>query len=268
MRTQVKSIWQRDGRRRFAITALLVLAGGCTELPGPAKAQVAEARNDYLKRDLASARTKLDDVLTHYSLFTGAAEAYYLRAKINAESSNKAAAERDAKQCIQLAQDSELKAKANAMAGTLAFETGDDNAAAGYFADAVKHLPEKPPADLVRFRYGLCLQRLGRWDEARTPFGVLIVRSPTSDLAEHARRMYEWRGDYYSIQCGAFQDGRAASQLASKLKNAGLAARVEPRGRLGQTLHYVLVGQYPTYVLAEQALGSVRRHVSGAVIAP
>lgn len=268
MQIRSESIWKGVTTRRIVLATLAMLAGGCTELPGPAKAQVAEARDDYLKRDLSAARTKLDDVLSHYSMFAGAAEAYYLRAKINAESSDKSAAVRDVKQCIQLAQDKELKAKANAMAGTLAFETGDDNAAAGYFADAVKHLPEKPPADLVRFRYGLCLQRLGRWDDARTQFGVLVQRYPSSDLAEHARRMYEWRGDYYSIQCGAFQDGRAASQLASKLKNAGLAARVEPRGRLGQTLHYVMVGQYPTYVLAEQALGSARRHVSGAVIAP
>lgn len=254
------------GRVPFALCILTM--AGCAELPGPAKEQVAQAREDYLKRDLPAARTKLDDVLTHYSMFTGAAEAYYLRAKINAESSNKAAATRDAKQCIQLAQDNDLKAKANAMAGTLAFETGDDNSAIQYFADAVKHLPEKPPADLVRFRYGVCLQRLGRWDDARTQFATLLQRYPSSDLAEHASRLNEWRGNYFSIQCGAFQDGRAAAQMANKLKQAGLDARVEPRGRLGQTLHYVLVGQYPTYVLADSALGAVRRHVSGAVIAP
>lgn len=248
--------------------AALMLIGGCAELPAPAARQVAEARNDYLKRDIASARTKLDDVLTHYSMFTGAAEAYYLRSKINAETSNKAAAKRDATQCIQLAQDKELKAKASAMAGTLSFESGDDSSAVAYFSDAMKGLPEKPPADLVRFRYGVCLQRLGRWDEARRQFGIILQRYPSSDLAEHAKRMYEWRGDYFSIQCGAYQDGRAAAQLANKLKRAGLDARVESRGRLGQSLQYVLVGQYPTYVLADSALGAVRRHVSGAVIAP
>lgn len=171
--------------------AALVLIGGCAELPAPAALQVAEARNDYLKRDIASARTKLDDVLTHYSMFTGAAEAYYLRSKINAETSNKAAAKRDATQCIQLAQDKELKAKASAMAGTLCFESGDDSSAVAYFSDAMKGLPEKPPADLVRFRYGVCLQRLGRWDEARRQFGIILQRYPSSDLAEHAKRMYE-----------------------------------------------------------------------------
>ncbi len=237
-------------------------------MPPHAQKQVSAAREDYTKRNLSGARTKLDDVLGSYGSYTGAAEAFYLRAKIHAETSDKVGALRDARRCIDLSTDKMLTAKAQAIAGAVELETGNKAAAIRYFADALKHLPEKPPTDLVRYRYAICLQHEGRWGEARRELATLLQRHPSSDLAEHARRMLEWPGDYFTIQCGAYQEPSSAQDFANKLHRAGLSARVEIRPRSGQRLHTVFVGQYPTYNAAQSAMASVKRHASGAVIAP
>lgn len=247
---------------------VLPLVAGCTELPLHAKQQVSAAQEDYIHRRLPAARSKLDDVLTTFGNYTGAAEAFYLRAKIHAESSGKVAALRDAKRCIELSQDPNLTAKAHAMAGTLQYESGAQAAAIPHFATALERLPERPPNDLIRYRYAVSLQHEGRWSEARREFAILVQRYPSGDLAEHARRMLAWPGDYFSIQCGAYHDRLGAESLASKMRMHGLSVRIEPRTRSGKTLQTVLVGQYPTHRAAQAALASVRKHVSGAVIAP
>lgn len=259
---------RRSRSRRFHAVLVLPFVAGCTELPLHARQQVTDAQEDYVNRKLPAARTKLDSVLNTFGSYTGAAEAYYLRAKINAESSNKAAALRDAQRCIQLSQDRTLKSKAQAMAGTLQFETGAQAAALPNFEAALVHLPERPPADLIRYRYGICLQHEGRWSEAREQFSTLVQRYPSGDLAERARRMLDWPDNHFSIQCGAYLDRSSADSQLKKLQRAGLSPRIEPRTRSGKTLQTVLVGQYQTYSAAQAALPSVKKQVSGAVIAP
>lgn len=258
---------------RWPAVLALPLVASCAELPPNAQKQVASAREDYTKGNYPSARTKLDDVLKSYSSYTGAAEAYYLRAKILAETSRpgspeKAAALRDAKRCIDLSTDSMLTAKAQAIAGTLEYESGSKASAIRYYADALKHLPEKTPTDLVRYNYATCLQHEGRWSEARREYTTLLQRHPGSDLAERARRMLDWPGDYFTIQCGAFRDPTSATNLSNKLRSAGLSARVEPRTRSGEALNMVYVGRYPTYQAAQSAMASVMKHVTKAEIAP
>ncbi|RIK63789.1 MAG: hypothetical protein DCC65_15215 [Planctomycetota bacterium] len=259
---------RRRSSPRFHAVLVLPFVAGCTELPLHAKQEVSQAQEDYLDRKLPAARARLDNVLNTFGDYTGAAEAYYLRAKINAETSNKSAALRDAQRCIELSQDRELTSKAHAMAGTLQFETGATAAAIPHLEAALTRMPERPPADLIRYRYGVCLQHEGRWSEARREFSTLVQQYPAGDLAERARRMLEWPGDHFAIQCGAFHDRSSAESQISALRHSGLSPRIEPRSRSGKTLQTVLVGQFRTYSAARSALPSVKKVVSGAVIAP
>jgi tetratricopeptide (TPR) repeat protein len=229
---------------------------------------VEAAREDYDRSDFSAARGKLDGVLSTYPNWIGSAEPYYLRALCRVHLSDKAGALTDAEKAVELSRDETLTTNARAMAGTLAFETGDEAAARAHFAEAIQSLPERAETALVRYRYGLCLQHAGEWKEARAQFAIVVQRHPSGDLAEHARRMVEWPADHFSIQCGAFQQRSGASQLSAKIARSGLPARVESRSRLGKQLHVVLVGQYSNYAEAEAALPSVKRHVPGAVIAP
>lgn len=264
------SRWKRRrwiGPRLHAVFALPLVAG-CTELPLGAKQELNKAGEDYRRQDYRGAQTKLDGILSTYHAYTGAAEAYYLRALVHVKQSNKTAALADAERCIALAQDKTLAAQAAAMAGTLSFEMGNEAKALDYFAKALKGMPEKPPADLLRYRYAVCLQHEGRWSEARREFGTLLQRYPQSDISANARRMYEWKGDYFALQCGAYQDQSSATKQMQKLRKVGLSPRIETQTRLGKTLYMVFVGQYPKYDAAQEALRSVRAKVPNAVIAP
>lgn len=260
-------------KRRWMLPRLhaalaIPFVAGCVELPLPAKQELSKAGEDYRRKDYHGAQAKLDGILATYHSYTGAADAYYLRALCQVSLSNKAAALSDVERCIALSQDKKLTAEAHAMAGALKFESGKDAEALDHFAQALKDLPEKPPADLVRFRYAICLQHQGRWSDARREFGRLLQRYPGGDLSESARRMSEWKGDYFAIQCGAYQDSSSAAKQMQKLKKTGLAARVDAQSRSGKTLYVVYVGQYPNYDAAQEALRTIRGKVSGALIAP
>mgnify|MGYP003693638779 CR=1 FL=1 len=86
-----------------------------------------------------------------------------------------------------------MTAEAHAMAGTLNFEASNETDAIDHFAQAAKDL-RKAPADLVRYRYAVCLQRQGRWSEARREFGTLVQRYPSGDIGENARHRWSGRG--------------------------------------------------------------------------
>ncbi|HKQ47433.1 MAG TPA: SPOR domain-containing protein [Phycisphaerae bacterium] len=264
------SRWKRRrwiGPRLHAVFTLPLVAG-CTELPHGAKQELNKAGEDYRRQDYGGAQTKLDGIISTYHAYSGVAEAHYLRALVYVKQSNKAGALADAERCLALSQDKALTSQAAAMAGTLAFEAGDEARALYHFARALKGLPEKPPTDLVRYRYAVCLQHEGRWTEARREFGTVVQRYPQSTITENARRMYEWKGDYFAIQCGAYQDQSSATKQMKKLRTAGLSPRIESQSRLGKTLYMVFVGQYPKYAAAQEALRSIRAKVPNAVIAP
>ncbi len=266
-----RCVEMRTFRRRrgwLVLLATMITAPGCAELPASAKQQLIDAYGAYTRKDPQSAKRTLDAFLSQYPEHPESAEAYYLRALCLAEASDKAQANTDAQQCIRLTHNVELAAKAHAMAGTLLMESGKTAAAIRHYSDALKGMPERPPTDLVRYRYATCLQREGDWRQARLEFAAVFQRYPTGALAEHARRMYDWPHDFFSIQCGAFRERRGADELASKLKRAGLDGRVEMRPRSGEPMNMVFVGRFPQYAQGEEALRVVQRQVAGAMIVP
>lgn len=237
-------------------------------MPPAAKQQLADAENAYRQGNYPAALSTLNTLLSQYPEYPEAADAYYLRSLCYAKQSNKQKAVEDAQHSIRLCKQDDLKARAHATAATLLWESGKTGAAILHYTEALKGLPETPPTDLVRFRYGMCLQREGQWRQARGQFTTISQKYPGSELAEHARRMNEWPVDGFRIQCGAFREQAEANRLAEKLGKAGLSARVESRERSGETLQMVYVGQYSRYDQAQQALRAVQRQVSDAAIVP
>ena len=256
---------------RAALVCILTAApmlAGCAELPTSAKQKLLQAEREYRDADYRAARRDLDRFLGEYPHHSESAQAYYLRALCLVQQSDKAKANEDIQHCIRLSRHTNLTAKAHAMAGALLYESGNTRSALSHYAKALKNLPEQPPTDRVRFRYGLCLQRNGEWEKAKAQFSLVFQRYPDSKCAAEARKLYDCPTNAFSIQCGAFRNKSAAGELKAKLKRLGLNGRIESRPRSGEFLHYVFVGRYSRYDQAEHALGRVRHHIKDALITP
>jgi len=263
-----RGLWVPRYAARWPFVVTIPLVAGCVELPAPAKEQLAQAEKDYRGQNYREASNKLEDILRKYPEYKQSAEAYYLRSQVRVAQNNKLGASTDVKKCLSLSMNPDLTARAHATAGQLAFETGDFPDAAQHLEAALRKIPEKPPADLVRFRLAVCLARIGEWRKARPQFAAVYQRYPDSAVAAQAKALFEWPWDYFVIQCGAFRDQAQANRLAQKLTAAGLSARVESRPRLGEGLYTVCVGIYPKFEQAQEALRSVKGKSPGAVVAP
>lgn len=230
--------------------------------------RVVKAESDYRNQRYEEANQTLTAFLRDFPESKESAEAYCLRALCNVKLNNKARAEADAQTCVRLASDSTVKANAHATLASLLYESGKTDQALDHYGAALKVLPDKPPADLLRYRYGICLQRAGRWQDARREFASVYQRYPGSDLAPHAKRLYNWDIDGYAIQAGAFRESGSASELNQQLRRQGLPSRVDRIARSGEWLHTVYVGNYTTYREATNALPVVRRVVRDAFVMP
>ena len=266
---RAKRSWQR-GRLFPLCSGLILFCGvGCKPIPTSLDLkQVVKAESDYRNHRFKEADETLTAFLRRFPDHADSAEAYCLRSLCNVELNRKAKAESDAQTCVKLAQNSTVKANAHATLATLLYENGKTDQALDHYSAALKVLPDKPPADLLRYRYGICLQRAGRWQDARREFASVYQRYPGSDLAPHAKRLQSWNIDGYAIQAGAFRESAAASDLNQKLRRSGLPSRVDRVARSGEWLHTVYVGNYTTYREATSALPVVRRVVRDAFVMP
>ncbi len=250
------------------LVALLVIAQGCTELPPGEWERLNQAKAACQRHDYRAALPTLDEILSKYPFATSAADAYYLRSLCHSHLSNKVQAEADARACIEKSKNPALTADAHATLAVLLLEANRSPEALGHFERAFSGAPPRPNDDLLRYRYGLCLQREGRWKEAREAFAAVLKQSPGGGAAPHARRAHEWRNDFYAIQCGAFRDAGGAEQLKARLAGLGLKSWVASQARAGEALHTVFVGRYSRYDEARDAVASVQRHAAGAFIVP
>lgn len=257
-------IWRPRMRLFFAA----VLCGGCVDLPPAGKVKLADAEKSYRANDIRKATQTLDEIIREFPEHRESAFAYYLRALCHERADRVVDAGRDVQKCIALSTNPTLTAKARAMAGAFYFDSGNVTAAIEQYAKAVEALPKEPPADMVRYRYGVCLQRHNEWANARKQFEIVIRDFPASQAAPWARRMLQWRHEFFSVQCGVFRDRGAAASLAGRLTSARLNGWYEPQIRDGATMQVVFSGRHKTYELAKAAVASVRRIAPDAAVAP
>jgi len=235
------------------------------------KEELVVADRDYAKGDTAAANKRLDSIILQYPIAVESAEAYYLRALCRIKQGKSGDALADLQQCVKLSSRSDLTGKAYAAMGGIQQDMGQWGPAAESYQKALQNLP-KPgspgPTDQVLLRYGMCLQRQGRWDEAREAFSTLINRYPNSPFVEDARRRFSWKHSYFSIQCGAFVRPSQADGLIRKLRSALSEAWIEPEARFGRPMYVVYEGKYGTYAQADGGLRTARHVTPEAFIVP
>ena len=99
----------------------------------------------------------------------------------------------------------ELKGSLYAQLGNLEYEAGRYEAAASQYRRAEPYLDDESPSDRILLRYGLSLQRCGRFRHAKVVLLDLLDRFGTGPAAAEARRALSHVGNHYSIQCGVYR---------------------------------------------------------------
>ena len=256
---------------RLALLSAAPIVAGCTQLPPHMRQELVQADQAYNKGDIPGATKRLDSILLQYPIAVESAEAYYLRAMCRIKQGRSGDAMADLQQCVKLSSRNDLTGKAWAALGGIQQDMGQWGPAADSYRKALQNLPTTGSpgvTDQVLLRYGICLQRQGKWNEAREPFSTLIKRYPNSPFVEDARRRFSWKHQYFSIQCGAYTRPSQADGQLRKLRSALSEAWLEPEARFGRPMYVVYAGKYGTYAQAEGGLRNARRVTPEAFIVP
>ncbi len=250
------------------IVALGGVVSGCAALPGPAVRQIREADAAYSAQRYAEADKILSPVIDDYMASPDIAEALYLRGLCRLRTGRSVEAQADLEGALERSQRPDLTDRLHTQLGNLEFDQERYNRAVGYYEDSYRDLPNRAPKDRVGLQYGLALQRLGRFGEAREVFNDVATHFTDTDFGAEARRKATWAHDYFTIQCGAYRDIAAAHRLAQTLKDKGVDALAVPEEGVSSKLYMVRVGRYRTYAAARQALPGVQRAQRDAFITP
>ncbi|MFO0839754.1 MAG: SPOR domain-containing protein [Phycisphaerae bacterium] len=256
--------------RRLSALLLAVPLLGCATTLSPEQRQwLQDGRAAYADGKYNRAIEIYTRLIDQASKTPEAGEAYYVRGMSLAKVNNRAAAYSDLRQAASRTEDAEIHWKSNVVLGTLAYEDERWPEAARALGAAAQAMPAAPPLDLVLFRLGSSLERMGNWRAARAAFERLAQTFQNGDYAAAARRRLKSGANAFSIQCGAFSRRENADRLAADLRSRGFAPalRAESSGGSG-SLILVLVGQYSSYAEAGRALSQIQRVVPDAKIWP
>lgn len=252
---------------RLIIALFAVAVSGCASQPQPKIQQVDQARAAYEARRYDRCEKILTAYLRQNAMKPEAAEAYYVRGLSRIRSGNRSKAKRDIETGHRIARDNELKAMLAVQLGNFDFDDERYGRARDHYEGAVKHLPDGSPSDKALYRLAVSQFRVGQFREGRKSLAELIRRFPKSTLAPAANRIKNWDGEYFTIQCGAFNSQPRAQQAARSLRRSGFNA-ITVRDTNSTIRHVVRVGKFRTYGEARKALDKVRRHQSDAFILP
>lgn len=222
----------------------------------------------YRQEHFAEAEGAATRVIGREGTRPGAAEAFYIRGCARMHLHRAVEAQADFQRAVELSKRRDLTARARAALGSLAADNRRYEEACDQFAAAVDELPARPPLDEILYRYGLSLQRVGRWREARRVLGQIIRKFRGRPVEEPARRLFSWPDDFFSIQCGAFGRRSNAEKLVGRLRDAGWDATVRTEIRAGQGVYLVRVGRYQTYAQARAELARAQDVQPGAFVVP
>lgn len=264
--------WRLPGTWRVGVAAGLAVASlagsGCYRLPEAAVRQIRHAHQAYRHREYARCERLASPVIAAHATAPDTAEAYYLRGLARLQSDRKQAARTDFERGRRLTDRAELKALLNAQLGNLEYEAERYGRAAGHYRMAEANLPPDPPSDRVLLRYGMSLQRSGRFREGKKVLAKLLLRFPSGRPADQARRKITWPHDYHCVQCGVYSKAETAQAAARRLSDRGVPASSWRQTRNGKTRYVVQAGRYRTYPEARRALEEIRPIVPDAFIMP
>lgn len=253
----------------FIVVAALPLCPGCGgPFPTNARDRLIAANRQYESGNLTAARGELDTIIRDYPAAPQSAEAYYLRGLCHMRARESSLAGRDFERCVSLSRRPDLAAKAHAALGEIDFGLERYAAACEHFAIAASGLGNESPIDEVLYRYGVSLQREGRWDEARAQLARLLQQHGGGRHRDEVQRRVNWPANTFAIQCGVFREPKGADALVRKLSAAGISARQAVEGRAGESIRVVYAGKYGTRPQAKAALPGVRRIAPDAQVMP
>ena len=257
----------KNQSKRLIIILFAATACGCASQPQPKIQQVDQARAAYEARRYDRCERILTAYIRKNAMKPEAAEAYYVRGLSRIRSGNRTKAKRDIEAGHRIARDNELKAMLAVQLGNFDFDDERYSRAQIHYEDAIKHLPDAPPSDKALYRLAVSQFRVGQFRDGRATLAELIRRFPKSTLAGPANRVKDWDGEYFTVQCGAFNNHSRAQQAARNLRRHGFGA-VTVRDTSSSIRHTVRVGKFRTYREARRALDKVRRYQSDAFILP
>jgi len=251
-----------------AVAAWATVICGCEGVPESGRQLLIRACRDYERGDLKAAEHAAREFIRDHPFSPAAAEALYLRGLCRTRLNRRALAKADFAAAAAKAARNDLKAYCAAMLGNFACEDGDAERAVSHYAEAAPVLPVRPPGDDILFRYGSCLQRVGRWKDSRLIFSRLLHEYPNSRRVPDARRRFAWPYDAFAIQCGAFDRLDEAHHAAAEWTRRGLNVTVEFIDLEGRGRWRALEGRYETYAKAIAGLPAVQRIVPEAAVVP
>jgi len=241
----------------MAILSAAAILSGCTRTASQqGQAQLTLAKTQYDNEDYSLAAHTLTEFLKREGKTKEAPEAYYLRGMCYRyrEPPKHDLAEEDFLQAVKKSGDGLIQAWSYVALGHIYYETptAEQEQAVTYYQDALKILKDESPKDVVLYRLGVALQRLGQWKDADVYLSRCFDTFASSTYATYAHRQFG--GRTWRIQFGAFANLNRASQQAAELQGAGWQSDWQPHRDNGRLLYIVRGGQYSTYVEALKEL--------------
>jgi len=107
-------------------------------------------------------------------------------------------------------------------------------------------------ASIAYLRLAISQQRQGKWQEADASLHKLIRDYPLSLEVDEARTYLKRKGDFFSVQVGAFSKKENAGKLLSTLRKKGYDVRVEKSYKNDKLIYLVKIGKFGTKAKAQQ----------------
>jgi len=249
--------------------SLLALSGCVNTLTAQQRLWLARGQESYEREHYARAIEQLTCFLDEVHEGPEVARALYVRGMSNAKAGRRAQAYADLRRCVTTPGDPDSVWRAHVVLGTLQFEDGQWEQAAQDLQAATARMPATPPKDAVLYRLGLCYERAGRWDQARSLYQEITKAFAGGSYARDARRRYNRNAQHFAVQCGAFRERRNAEALCADLGSKGLEGYVRQEVYGRTPMYIVLVGRYVAYEEALSQLAMIERQfVPDAILWP
>jgi len=237
----------------------MTLGAGCQQLSPEARQQLADGARGYQMSRYSSAKATLSRFIEQYGDAPEVGEAYYLRGLCNLKLRQRSEAQRDFEAAIAKTSRMDVRSRAQASLAVMAYDDGHWARAVRYYQEALPWLEDLQDYDDQLLRYGISLQRTGKWTESARAFAQILQEKPNGSASKTARYMLGWTRSYFTVQCHALSKAQAANNEVVRLRALGLQADQQLDTRNGRALYLVHVGKYATYDEALQAVERIRR---------
>ena len=252
----------------LSIVPTLASLAGCGGVTDRQRVTLRAGEQAFENKQYDVARQHLTQFLAEVKDQPDVGRALYVRGMASALGGQRSEAYADLQRATRVPSDPAIRWQPYLMLGVLYFEDENWTAAAQALTEAAARAPETPPKDAIWYRLGLCYERLGRWDEALTPYRRIAHGFASGPYAANAERRLRLRASNFAVQCGVFTRADNAQQLARRLAGQGLKVYVQQEYRGAEVFHVVLEGRYVSYAQAIQALARVKGHIPEAVLWP